>query len=38
MDVTKENLEKLLPEAEKAHGAYEQKLGHRDDNGPSWYA
>ena len=38
MDVTKENLEKLLREAEKAHGEYEQKLGHRDDNWPSWYA
>jgi hypothetical protein len=38
MDVTKENLEKLLRETEKAHGEYEQKLGPRDDNWPSWYA
>jgi hypothetical protein len=38
MDLTKENLEKLLREAEKAHGEYEQKLGHRDNNWPSWYA
>jgi hypothetical protein len=38
MNLTKEDLEKLLREAEKAHGAYEQKLGHRDDNWPSWYA
>jgi len=39
MDVTKkEDLEKLLREAEKAHGEYEQGLGHRDDNWPSWYA
>jgi hypothetical protein len=38
MDLTKENLEKLLRETEKAHGEYEQKLGHRDDNWPSWYA
>jgi len=38
MDLTKEDLEKLLREAEEAHGGYEQKLGHRDDNWPSWYA
>jgi hypothetical protein len=38
MNLTKEDLEKLLREAEKAHGAYEQKLGRRDDNWPSWYA
>jgi hypothetical protein len=38
MDLTKEDLEKLLREAEKAHGEYEQKLGQRDDNWPSWYA
>ena len=38
MDLTKEDLEKLLREAEEAHGEYEQKLGHRDDNWPSWYA
>ena len=38
MELTKEDLEKLLREAEKAHGEYEQKLGQRDDNWPSWYA
>ena len=38
MNLTKENLEKLLREAEKAHGEYEQKLGQKDDNWPSWYA
>jgi hypothetical protein len=38
MDLTKEELENLLREAEKFHGEYEQKLGHRDDNWPSWYA
>jgi hypothetical protein len=38
MDFTKENLEKLLREAEKAQGEYEQKLGHRDEAWPSWYA
>jgi hypothetical protein len=38
MELTKEDLERLLREAEKAHGEYEQKLGQRDDNWPSWYA
>jgi hypothetical protein len=38
MDFTKEDIEKLLREAEKAHGEYEQNLGKRDDNWPSWYA
>ena len=38
MNLTKEDLENLLREAEQAHGAYEKKLGHRDDNWPSWYA
>jgi 16S rRNA C967 or C1407 C5-methylase (RsmB/RsmF family) len=38
MDLTQGDLEKLLREAEAAHGAYEQKLGHRDENWPSWYA
>ena len=38
MELTKEDLEKLLREAEKAHGEYELKLGQRDDNWPSWYA
>jgi len=38
MDVTKEELAKLLREAEAAHGVYEQGLGHRDDNWPAWYA
>lgn len=38
MELTKEDFEKLLREAERAHGEYEQKLGKRDDNWPSWYA
>ena len=38
MDLTKEQLAELLREAEKAHGEYEQSLGHRDDDWPSWYA
>jgi catechol 2,3-dioxygenase-like lactoylglutathione lyase family enzyme len=27
-----------LRRAEAAHGKYEQKLGHRDENWPDWYA
>jgi len=27
-----------LKEAEQAHGEYEKKLGHRDDNWADWYA
>jgi hypothetical protein len=38
MDLTKEQLAELLREAEKAHAEYEQSLGHRDDDWPSWYA
>ena len=38
MDLTKEQLAELLREAEKAHAEYEQNLGHRDDDWPSWYA
>jgi steroid delta-isomerase-like uncharacterized protein len=36
--VTREGLERLLRDAEQAHGAYEATLGRRDDNWPSWYA
>lgn len=38
MILTKEKLEELLKEAEKAHGVYETQLGHRDENWPAWYA
>ena len=38
MDLTKDDLEKSLRAAEQAHGEYEKKLGHRDDNWPAWYA
>jgi len=38
MNLSKQDLETLLRQAEEAHGEYEQKLGHRDDNWPSWYA
>jgi hypothetical protein len=36
--VTREKLERVLREAEQAHGAYEATLGHDDDNWPAWYA
>ena len=40
MDLTKEELARLLREAEKAHGQYEkEKLGgERDADWPAWYA
>ncbi|HXE90916.1 MAG TPA: hypothetical protein VNK82_08145 [Terriglobales bacterium] len=37
-ELTQEQLAQLLREAEKAHGAYERTLGHRDDDWPTWYA
>ncbi len=37
-DLTQEQLAQLLRDAEKAHGAYERTLGHRDDDWPTWYA
>jgi hypothetical protein len=36
--LTKEALESLLKEAEKAHAEYEYALGHRDDDWATWYA
>ncbi|MET7393310.1 hypothetical protein ABZS66_07415 [Dactylosporangium sp. NPDC005572] len=27
-----------LKDAERAHGAHEAQLGHRDEDWPSWYA
>jgi len=36
--LTKEALERLLKEAEKAHAEYEHALGHRDDDWATWYA
>ena len=38
MNLTKEQLEQLLKEAEKAHGIFEKTLGHRDEEWPAWYA
>jgi hypothetical protein len=35
---TQQDLERLLRETEQAHGEYERKLGHRDDDWPAWYA
>lgn len=37
-ELTKERLEGLLREAEKAHADYERKVGERDENWPAWYA
>lgn len=31
-------LERLLRSAERAHAAYEKKLGARDEDWPHWYA
>jgi len=36
--LTRQKLEQLLREAEKAHAEYEAKLGHRDNDWPVWYA
>ena len=36
--LTKEALESLLKEAEKAHAEYERALDHRDDDWAAWYA
>ena len=37
-ELTKEALESLLKEAEKAHAEYEYALFHRDPNWAAWYA
>ena len=38
MAITADELAAELREAEAAHGVYEQELGHRDEDWPSWYA
>lgn len=38
IELTKERLEELLREAEKAHAEYERELGERDENWLAWYA
>jgi hypothetical protein len=39
-DLTKEELTRLLREAEEAHGRYEKEElgGKRDEDWPAWYA
>ena len=37
-ELTAERLTELLKQAERAHGAFEKELGHRDDDWPAWYA
>ncbi|MGH3010704.1 MAG: hypothetical protein ACRDMY_02485 [Gaiellaceae bacterium] len=36
--LTREELAKLLREAEQAHADYERELGKRDEDWPGWYA
>lgn len=36
--ITKEELTRLLKEAEKAHAEYEKTLGSRDEDWAAWYA
>jgi hypothetical protein len=36
--VTKEELTRLLREAEQAHGRYEKELGERHEDWAPWYA
>jgi hypothetical protein len=38
MELTVEELADLLRAAERAHGEYEQELGHADEDWPTWYA
>jgi hypothetical protein len=36
--LTREELARLLREAEQAHAAHEKELGSRDEDWPGWYA
>ena len=38
MAITVEELVLGLRAAEEAHGIFEQELGHRDEDWPTWYA
>jgi hypothetical protein len=38
VELTREELARLLREAEGAHGEYERELGRRDEDWPGWYA
>lgn len=37
-EITREELARLLREAESAHAEYEKALGRRDEDWPNWYA
>ena len=37
-DITRDELARLLREAEIAHAQYERTLGERDEGWPDWYA
>ncbi|HXV35093.1 MAG TPA: hypothetical protein VD769_13885 [Gaiellaceae bacterium] len=36
--LTRDELARLLREAERAHAEYEKELGQRDEDWPAWYA
>ena len=36
--LTRDELARLLREAERAHAEYEKELGHLDEDWPGWYA
>jgi hypothetical protein len=38
VELTADELARLLQEAERAHGEYEKELGRRDEDWPAWYA
>lgn len=38
VQLTREDLARLLREAEQAHAAYERELGRRDEDWPGWSA
>jgi hypothetical protein len=38
VELTADELARLLREAERAHGEYEEELGGRDEDWPAWYA
>jgi hypothetical protein len=38
VELTADELTRLLREAERAHAEYEKELGRRDEDWPAWYA
>lgn len=38
VELTPDELARLLREAERAHAEYEKELGRRDEDWPAWYA